>query len=187
MRLIFLYGPVASGTLTIGRALAERGGLALFHNHLIVDAVGAVFEFGSPSFVALRERLWLDIIGEAARAGRSLIFTFAPEPTVTAGFPERVRTLVEGAGGEVIFVALAVAADEQERRLTDPSRSQFGKMGSVDQLRRLRPGYDACFAAMPPPSLTIDTGASAPVAAAEAILARIGPRTFSRCGNADPS
>jgi hypothetical protein len=66
-------------------------GLSVFHNHLIVDAVGAVFPFGSEPFIRLRETLWLQVIKEAARTGRSLIFTFAPEPTVDPGFPRRVR------------------------------------------------------------------------------------------------
>ena len=56
MILVFLYGPVASGKLTIARELAARTGFALFHNHLVVDAVMAVFPFGSESFVRLRER-----------------------------------------------------------------------------------------------------------------------------------
>jgi cytidylate kinase len=87
VRLVFLHGPVASGKLTIGRLLAERTGYALFHNHLIVDAVGAVFPFGSEAFVRLRERFWLETMAEAAAARRSLIFTFAPEPTVGPASP----------------------------------------------------------------------------------------------------
>ena len=94
MQLIFIYGQVASGKLTIARELAGRTGFALFHNHLIVDAVGAVFPFGSETFVRLRERFWLEVIAEAAKDGRSLIFTFAPEPTVAPDFAERVRALV---------------------------------------------------------------------------------------------
>src|ERR1700722_14714607 len=108
MQLVFIYGQPASGKLTVARELAALTGLPVFHNHLIVDAVGAVFPFGSEPFVRLRESLWLRVIGEAASAGRSLIFTFAPEPSVAADFPGRVRSLVEDRGGEVVFVALEV-------------------------------------------------------------------------------
>ncbi len=119
MHLIFLFGQPASGKLTIAKALAARTGLALFHNHLVVDAVGAVFPFGSESFARLRERFWLDTFEEAANTGRSLIFTFAPEPTVAPDFPRRVRTQVEAAEGKVVFVALTVPPVEQQRRLGD--------------------------------------------------------------------
>jgi cytidylate kinase len=39
MKLLFLYGPAASGKLTIARELTTLTGFALFHNHLVVDAV----------------------------------------------------------------------------------------------------------------------------------------------------
>jgi hypothetical protein len=170
MRVVFIYGPPASGKLTIARALAERTGMALFHNHLIVDAVGAVFPFGTEAFVRLREEFWLAVFAEAARDGRSLIFTFAPEPTVKPGFAERVRELVRSAGGEVMFVELTVPQEEQERRLATPERGAFGKLQSLDLLRRLRDDLAACIAAMPEPVLAIDTAAFEPAAAAEAII-----------------
>jgi hypothetical protein len=84
MHLVFIYGQPASGKLTVARELAEITGWPLFHNHLIVDAVRAVFPFGSEPFTRLREEFWLKIISEASRAGTSLIFTFAPEPTEVA-------------------------------------------------------------------------------------------------------
>lgn len=173
MIVVFLYGPVASGKLTVAREVARRTGLALFHNHLVVDAVAAVFPFGSEPFIRLRERFWMDVIGEAVRADRSLIFTFAPEPTVYPDFPARVRTMVEDAGGRVVFVALRVSQEEQERRLVEPSRDAFGKLRSLDILRQFRADFMACEAAMPPPDLVIDTGAIAPGDAAEAVVALV--------------
>ena len=79
---ISLYGPVAAGKLTIAHLLAERTGMVLFHNHLIVDAVSAVFPFGHPEFRRLRDVLWLEVFAAAARDGRSLIFTFAPDVSI---------------------------------------------------------------------------------------------------------
>ncbi len=171
MKVVFLYGSVASGKLTIALEVARRTGLALFHNHLVVDAVAAVFPFGSEPFVRLREHVWLEIIEEAAREGRSLVFTFAPEPTVAPDFPERLRAAVEAHGGSVIFVAVTVSPEEQERRLVEPSREAFGKLRSLDILRRLRPDFMACEAAMPQPVLVIDTSSTSPGDAASAIVA----------------
>jgi hypothetical protein len=173
MQLVFIYGPVASGKLTVGRELATLTGLPLFHNHLVVDAVGAVFAFGTEPFVRLRENLWLQIIGEAARRDQSLIFTFAPEPTVDAGFAARVRALVKSFGGTVLFVALTVAPDEQERRLVDPSRAEFGKLQSLDVLLSLRADFTRCMAEMPAPDLAIDTSSTSPFLAATQITTRM--------------
>ncbi|MGZ8282172.1 MAG: AAA family ATPase [Allosphingosinicella sp.] len=170
MKLVFIYGQIASGKLTVARELAARTGLPLFHNHLIVDAVAAVFPFGSDAFVRLREQFWLATFAEAARERRSLLFTFAPEPTVSADFPDRVRSVVSAAGGEVCFVRLTVPTAEQLRRLALPDRLAFGKLGSPDLLRQLRPQLEACEAAMPEPRLVLDTGALAPAEAAARIV-----------------
>src|SRR5450432_582789 len=144
MRLIFLFGQVASGKLTVAKALAAKTGYALFHNHLIVDAVAAVFPFGSDEFIRLREQLWLEVIQAAVERGRSIIFTFAPEPTVGDGFVAKLEELVENGGGEVMFVALQVDAEAQEKRLLDPDRAVFGKLRSVDLLRALSADFTAC-------------------------------------------
>jgi chloramphenicol 3-O-phosphotransferase len=169
MDLVFLYGPPASGKLTIGRALAELTELPLFHNHLVVDTVASVFPFGSPEFVRLREHFWLEMLRAAVSAGRSLIFTFAPEPTVATDFPARVQAIVQAAGGSTLFVALTLSDAEQEKRVDAASRAEFGKLRSVELLRTLQADFAASMAAMPPPDLLLDTGAIAPDEAARAI------------------
>jgi len=171
MKLVFIYGGAASGKLTVARELANLTGLALFHNHLIVDAVAAVFPFGSESFIRLREGFWLTMFREAAVAGRSLIFTFAPEASVAPGFPERARAIVATTGGTTDFIRLTLSIDEQERRIDAADRSAFGKLRSLDLLRQLRDQFEACEVAMPPPRLTIDTGQVAPEEAARMVAA----------------
>ena len=69
MNLIFIHGPAASGKLTTGRALHRLTGYRLFHNHLVVDTLLAVFPFGSEPFVRLREAMWLSVFEAAARGG----------------------------------------------------------------------------------------------------------------------
>lgn len=174
MRLVFIYGPPASGKLTIAKELAVLTGLALFHNHLIVDAVAAVFPFGSEPFIRLREQFWLAVLREAAEAGRSTIFTFAPEASVAPGFPDRVRHVVRSAGGDVAFIRLGVSPAEQERRILDSGRAAFGKLRSLALLRELRPQFEACEATMPAPDVSIDTEAMAPTRAAQVIRDGLG-------------
>lgn len=173
MQMIFLYGHVAAGKLTVARALAERTGFALFHNHLVVDAVAAVFPFGSPDFVALRERFWMDMLRAATAAGRPLIFTFAPEGSVAPDFPERFAAIVTDAGGQVLFVRLDIDAAEQERRLVSQDRGAFGKLRSLELLRHLRGEFEQGLAAMPPAAVVIDTETHSPEEAAAMIVAAL--------------
>ncbi|MFN3668449.1 MAG: shikimate kinase [Brevundimonas sp.] len=173
MEIVFVYGAAAAGKLTVGRHLAQLTGLPLFHNHLVVDAVGAVFAFGSEPFIRLRESFWLQVFTEAARSRRSLIFTFAPEATVDPGFPERVRATVEQFSGSVRFIALTVSPEEQERRIGNASRSEFAKLTSIELLRELRDSFDASMAAMPVAELSIDTETCEPIDAAKRIVAHL--------------
>jgi len=55
MKLIFIWGGAASGKLTVAQKLSELTGIALFHNHLVVDALLGKCELGAPEFVRLRE------------------------------------------------------------------------------------------------------------------------------------
>lgn len=156
MNLVFLHGPAAVGKFTVARALAARTGLALFHNHLVVDAVHAVFEFGSPPFVRLREAFWLATFEEAAMANRSLVFTFAPEATVQPSFPAETVKVVQAHGGRVRFVALTAPPEVQEARVEDASRAQFGKVNDLDLMRRLRASASQAYPPLPA-ELTLDT------------------------------
>ncbi|MBO9697907.1 MAG: AAA family ATPase [Sphingopyxis sp.] len=165
MRLVFIHGPAASGKLTVARELAALTGLPLFHNHLIVDALLAVFPFGSPAFVELREAMWMEVFRAAAVERRSLIFTFHPEASVAPDFPERVVALVEAAGGRVDFFALHCAPEVVEARVEAASRQASGKLSSLALLREL----DAKGAFIYPPlpaAIEIDTGAVDPAEAA---------------------
>ncbi|WP_210480969.1 hypothetical protein [Naasia sp. SYSU D00948] len=177
MELVFLQGPAASGKLTTARALAESTGFALFHNHLVVDTLLAVFPFGSAPFVRLRDRFWISTLTEAALAGRSLVFTFTPEPTVPADFPSRARRAVEDNGGRVVFVELTVSEAEQEARIENPDRAAYRKLASVETLRRIRATGDGWTRREPiPTDLSIATDSSAPADSARAIVAAFGLR-----------
>ena len=158
MKLIFLYGLPGVGKLTVALELAKITGFRIFHNHLAVDLVGSVFEFGSPPFVELREKIWLDVFSRAVAADlNGLIFTFAPDRTVRDGFIERTREVVESSGGEVFFVELKCSTEELEKRIEQPSRQRFGKLSSVAQFRELNEAGAFVYPATPAARLVVDT------------------------------
>src|SRR5438045_6922822 len=125
MRLIFIYGLPATGKLTVARELARITSFPVFHNHLAVDLLQSVFEFGSKPFVELREEIWLSVFHKAAENQvPGLIFTFAPEATVRATFIEAVKTTLAGAPWAVDFVELTCPIAELKRRIPEESRRQ---------------------------------------------------------------
>src|ERR1044072_2224435 len=169
MDLIFLHGPIASGKLTIARELAQMTGLRLFHNHLTVDMLTAVFDFGAEPFIVLREQIWLNVFSEAAKNNISLIFTFTPEQSVSPSFIEHTIDAVESAGGRVLFVALTCPVEELERRITSASRATFGKVHSVDVLRELNRTRAFAYRKLPDSGLSIETNQMSPREAASKI------------------
>ena len=137
-RLIFLFGPAASGKLTVAKELAALTGLSLFHNHLTVDLLLSLFPFGSAPFVAHRERIWLELMGAAVADGTSLIFTFNPERTVDPDFPRRLADVVQRAGGRVSFVQVRCAEAVVEQRMEAASRRHGRKLSSLPLYQELR-------------------------------------------------
>jgi len=167
MKLIFIYGMPAVGKLTVAQELAAITGYRLFHNHLVVDLLLTVFEFGSPQFVALREEFWLSIFQQAARSGLSgMIFTFNPESTIRPEFiPKLIKTLAE-AGSRVEFVELTCPLAEVRRRIAGLSRHQHKKLTSVPLFDELHSEGAFNVSFMPPPRVSIDTCDNQPPRAA---------------------
>lgn len=170
MKLVILHGPPACGKLTVARELSALTGWRLFHNHLAIDLVLSLFAFGTPHFVTLRDRVWMAAFEEACAAGlEAMIFTYAQEPSVPADFLARVAALVEGAGGEVVFVELSAPLAVLEARIGDPSRKPFGKITDLTLFRELWAKDLWSEAAMPASRLRVDTQANGPAQAARLI------------------
>jgi len=182
MKLIFLYGLPATGKLTIAQELAAITGYKLFHNHLAVDLLLSVFEFGSPQFIALREQIWLSVFESACQSQLpGLIFTFAPEITVR---PEFIRHAIEAItrnGGAIHFVELTCPLPELKQRIENPSRARHQKLASVSLFEQLQ--AEGAFEAfhMPKPAISIDTSLHTPAEAA-AIIARFGASKTAETG-----
>lgn len=177
MKLIFLHGLPGVGKLTVARELARLTGYKLFHNHLAVDLVESVFEFGSRPFVELREMIWLTTFSRASEEHLAgLIFTFAYDRTVRSGFIEETRRVVESGGGRVSFVELRCAAGELERRVEQPSRRSFGKLDSVARFRELKEAGAFVVPKIPAGGLIVETDGKPAAETAEEIVSRLGLR-----------
>jgi hypothetical protein len=172
MKLLFLHGPPAAGKLTIAREVAALTGWRLFHNHLTVNLALAVYDFGTPGFIALREQIWLFVFRRAlADRLPGLIFTFNPENSVSQKFIDDLFAEVTAAGGEAIPVELTAPEAELERRMANDSRVQNGKLTDLALYRQLRAAGVFATPVIPPSRLRLDTSVETPAAAARKIAA----------------
>jgi hypothetical protein len=169
--LVVIYGPPAVGKLTVGRLVAERAGLRLFHNHLAVDLALSLFDFGTRGFRALRAAVWRTAFDAALAEGiKGLVFTFNPEPSVDRDFiPDLIRR-TEAAGGRVLLVSLTAPDAVLTDRVDAPSRRGTGKLVDRALFSDLlaRGVFDV--RGMPPAHLTLDTSAMTAEAAAGRIV-----------------
>lgn len=175
MKLIFLHGPPAAGKLTVARELAALTGWRLFHNHLTVNLALAVYDFGTPGFVALREQIWFAVFRRAlADRLPALIFTFNPENSVPQRFIDELFAEIATGGGEIIPIELTASEAEIERRLGAASRHRDGKLVDLELYRRLRAAGTFTSPVIPGPRLRLDTAALAPAEAAKRIADLVG-------------
>ena len=165
MRLVFLYGPPAVGKLTVAQELAGLTGFKVFHNHLTVNPLVAIFERNSPPYQRLLRELRVRMLEEAAGAGIDLIATWANP----RGGEEAARAYfdaVESRGGRVHLVQLVCDRAVLLARVGEPSRHAMEKLTDAARLEEL---LDGRFEPRPLPfgeSIVIDTTELAPREAA---------------------
>ncbi|MCR4311896.1 MAG: AAA family ATPase, partial [Candidatus Uhrbacteria bacterium] len=112
MQLIILYGPPASGKLTVAKALAKANDYPLLHNHMVADFANTFFAYGTDEYVKLATELRLKAIDTALGAKLpGLIMTFAygletkegkRDDAVLKSIADRVKRK----GGSAFFVHL---------------------------------------------------------------------------------
>ncbi|RVU85956.1 hypothetical protein EOL70_00450 [Leucothrix sargassi] len=77
MHFIILFGPPAVGKMTVGLEIEKQTGIKLFHNHMTIEPVLKIFDFGTPAFRRLVDSFRFQIFEEAAKSDLpGLMFTF---------------------------------------------------------------------------------------------------------------
>jgi len=173
MQLIYLHGPPASGKLTIARELAARTNCGVFHNHLAIDVARPFFEFGSEEFWRLVGDVRLLCVRAAAAAQSTVVYTSCYDHPADLPLFEELERVVRQGGGVVRPVYLQCSIAELERRVTEPSRVQMGKVRTVvglhAQLRRWN-----CVGVPRASCITIVTDSRTPAECAEEVIAALG-------------
>ena len=141
MKVLFLYGAPAVGKLTVANEIAKQTDFKVFHNHLSIDCIKPVFEFGSQPFHKLVEIIRSETLAEAARQNVNVIFTFCYAKDLDDDYVKRTVEIVESNRGQVIFVLLTCESSELEKRICDDSRHKFSKVKTVKTLNELLEKY----------------------------------------------
>lgn len=193
--LVWISGPPAVGKMTVGLELSHMTGLPLFHNHVSIEAVLPVFEYGSPPFNRIVAQFRDSVFREAARSDLpGLIYTmvWAFDHPGDVRFVEKQKSVFEAEGGRAVFIELTADLETRlARNATEPRISVKASKRDLDASRQrliendeayqLDSGGDFPFADY----LRIDNTDVEPRAAAERIAAHFG--LTSRAASAPPS
>jgi RNase adaptor protein for sRNA GlmZ degradation len=170
MKLIFIYGAPAVGKLTVANEIAKKTDYKVFHNHLSIDCIEPIFDFGTASFFRLIELIRVETIAEAARENVNLIYTFCYAKDSDDAHVAKITETVESNGGEVCFVLLTCARGKLERRVLTESRKKFGKANNLEILNEILDKYDLFSPVPERESLQIDNTNLSPTQAAQGIV-----------------
>jgi len=174
MKLIIIHGPPAAGKLTVSKELAARTGFKLFHNHISIDCVKTVFEFGSAPFWRLITTIRNETFAEAARSGVNLIHTFCYAKGDDDQQYRRFIDTVEDNGGTVNSVLLICDDETRRQRIVADERHRIGKLTDPDSISLSRAKCDL-FSPLPGwETLVIDTTTVTPSVAADLIVEHYG-------------
>ena len=177
MRLIFIYGPPASGKTTIGRILAHKTKYDFFFNHATTSAARAIFpDRHNPLYVDkysdLLKALRLDGITAAADANLDIIFTLAYSGDVDNDFVAAIVKAVADKGGKTHFVQLDTPDSVLTERANDPTRRRLGKVIDPIRLKELLASRDIRAQVPYDNVLRINTTTHSPEQSAQTIIDR---------------
>jgi hypothetical protein len=119
VKCLIIVGPAAAGKMTIGRAIAEKTGYKLLHNHMTIDLLLNIFEHGSKQFWKLDQLFRFSIMKEVAKSQLpGFIFTFlwGFNCKDDEKYIQKIEKIFSDEGAETIFLELECSLEERKKR-----------------------------------------------------------------------
>jgi len=125
MNFILIFGPSAVGKMTVGKALAEKTGYKLFHNHVSLELANRFFDFGTDAFRKI-DRLVrfgiFEIVAESDLEGFIFTFCWAFDLPAEVEYVDRIINTFKAAGAQIHYVELEAEQDVRLQRNRHPDR-----------------------------------------------------------------
>ena len=146
--LVFIFGPPAVGKMTVGRALAEKTGFRLLHNHMTIELLLNFFEFGSAPFSRLNtefRRMLFRELADSELPGVIFTFMWALDLESERGDVDEVVEIFESRGARVFFVELEASLEARllRNRHEDRLAAKASKRDVISSEKRLLASEEA--------------------------------------------
>lgn len=133
--VIFIYGPIAVGKLTVAEILAKKLNYKLTHNHSINDVVDNVVSRGTAQNGNIKEYLRNYLMAEAVKAKTNFVTTYAyshdyvyPSGLKEEQFVKSLERKLTKLGAIFFSIHLKASNEELLRRVSMNSRKRFRKL-----------------------------------------------------------
>ncbi len=136
MNLIFIYGPPGTGKLTVAKELAKLAGYKLLHNHLAQDIVSSVFPWEHPERRRLARKFRLEMFESAAKHEINIITTFGAVGPNYNDFVDEIMKVIGTYNGNIYLVKITCSEKELFRRIGSSSRKRYGKISTIEMLKK---------------------------------------------------
>ncbi len=142
--VIFIYGPIAVGKLTVAKILSKKLGYKLTHNHILNDFIDRVFTRGTLVRDTMIEKFRYDLLENAVKSKISFITThcYSHDFVSRTGLsdPKYIETLekkLKKLGAMFYPIHLKAESKELLKRVNMNSRKAFGKLIDKKIMRKL--------------------------------------------------
>jgi shikimate kinase len=138
MKLIYLYGPPATGKLTVAKELSKLTGYKVMHNHLFNDLVETIMDYDNPDFFKLTEEFRRQLIKAAVenKTKGAIVTMCYTYPNENEKCKKRFQEYDE-LGIETKFIHLYADKEELIKRVGGESRLKHGKLKDSEKLCNL--------------------------------------------------
>lgn len=136
MKLILIYGPPASGKLTVANQLSKLTDFKVFHNHIINDMLDEFLDSKNEYYWKVGDQLKFLMIKSLAKSDlKALIFTMVyGGKKESENLIKKIKSSIIKNNGNFYPIRLETNKETILKRVKEKSRKSFGKLSSKNGL-----------------------------------------------------
>jgi len=122
MKLVLIFGAGAVGKMTVGQELAKITDLRLYHGHMDIEPVIAIFGYRNGSAVTRIREVIFDEFSKSDLHGMIFTFMWALDRPDDWGYIDRLVDIFRSKGADIYYVELVASQEIRLKRNATENR-----------------------------------------------------------------